>query len=95
MIARGEHVEAILGRLKSFPAVAILGPRQIGKTTLARQVAQQSAGPVHWLDLENPADLNRLIDDPLLVLDELRDQVVIDEVMMRPSAHRAESAGRR
>lgn len=84
MIPRSEHVEVILGRLKSFPAVAILGPRQIGKTTLARQVARQAAGPVHWLDLENPADLNRLIDDPLLVLDELRGLVVIDEVQRRP-----------
>ncbi len=84
MIPRDEHVEAILGRLKSFPAVAILGPRQIGKTTLARQVARQAARPVHWLDLENPADLNRLIDDPLLVLDELRGLVVIDEVQRRP-----------
>ena len=84
MIPRSEHVEVILGRLKSFPAVAILGPRQIGKTTLARQVARQAAGPVHWLDLENPADLNRLIDDPLLVLDELRGMVVIDEVQRRP-----------
>ena len=84
VIPRDEHVEAILGRLKSFPAVAILGPRQIGKTTLARQVARQAARPVHWLDLENPADLNRLIDDPLLVLDELRGLVVIDEVQRRP-----------
>ena len=84
MIPRSEHVEVILGRLKSFPAVAILGPRQIGKTTLARQVARRAAEPVHWLDLENPADLNRLIDDPLLVLDELRGLVVIDEVQRRP-----------
>ncbi len=84
VIPRSKHVEVILGRLKSFPAVAILGPRQIGKTTLAQQVARKAAGPVHWLDLENPADLNRLIDDPLLVLDELRGLVVIDEVQRRP-----------
>ena len=84
VIPRNNHVEAVLGRLKSFPAVAILGPRQIGKTTLARQVARQAARPVHWLDLENPADLNRLLDDPLLVLDELRGLVVIDEVQRRP-----------
>ncbi len=84
VIARSQQVDVVLGRLKSFPAVAILGPRQIGKTTLARQVAQRAAHPVHWLDLENPADLNRLIDDPLLVLDELRGLVVIDEVQRRP-----------
>ena len=84
MISRRVHVNAILERLSSFPVVAILGPRQIGKTTLARQVARASSGPAHRLDLENPADLNRLLEDPGLVLDELRGLIVIDEVQRRP-----------
>lgn len=84
MLRRTEHVRAILRRLRSFPVVAILGPRQIGKTVLARQVAQARSGVAHRLDLENPADLNRLIDDPVLALGELRGLVVIDEVQRRP-----------
>lgn len=84
MIPRREHVNAVLERLSSFPAVAILGPRQIGKTTLARQVARASSGPTHRLDLENPADLNRLLEDPGLVLDELRGLIIIDEVQRCP-----------
>jgi len=84
VIPRKEHVDAILELLRAFPAVAILGPRQIGKTTLARQVARQYRGPRHRLDLENPADLNRLLEDPVLVLNELEGLVVIDEVQRRP-----------
>ena len=84
VIPRTAHVRAINERLGSFPVVAILGPRQIGKTTLARQVARAFSGPAHRLDLENPTDLNRLLEDPGLVLDDLRGLIVIDEVQRRP-----------
>ena len=84
MIPRKEHVDAILELLRVFPAVAILGPRQVGKTTLAQQVARRYPAPRHRLDLENPADLNRLLEDPLLVLHELEGLVVIDEIQRRP-----------
>ena len=84
MIPRTAHVGAILDRLRSFPVVTILGPRQIGKTTLAGQVARRYAGTAHRLDLEDPADLNRLMDDPGLVLEPLAGLVVIDEIQRRP-----------
>lgn len=84
MIPRTDHVRAVRQRLRQFPVVAVLGPRQIGKTTLAQLVAGAHAGPVHRLDLEHPADLARLLDDPLLVLEELRGLIVIDEVQHRP-----------
>ena len=84
VIPRTAHARAIRERLGSFPVVAILGPRQIGKTTLARQVARSYPGSVHRLDLENPVDLNRLLEDPGLVLDELRGLVVVDEIQRRP-----------
>lgn len=66
--------------LKNAPVVALLGPRQCGKTTLARRVA-----PPHctYLDLENPRDLG-LLDEPLTALEPLRGLVVIDEVQRRP-----------
>lgn len=84
MIPRKNHVDAVHELLRAFPAVAILGPRQIGKTTLAKQVARQYRGPRHRLDLEDPADLNRLLADPALVLNELEGLVVIDEIQRRP-----------
>ena len=84
MIRRKQHVDTLLMRLRAFPVVAILGPRQIGKTTLAHQVGRAYRGPTHRLDLERPSDLNRLTDDPELVLDGLRGLVIIDEVQRRP-----------
>ena len=84
MIVRSESASAVLDRLDAFPVVAILGPRQIGKTTLAMQVADRWPGATHRLDLEHPADLNRLLDDPMLALGDLRGLVVIDEVQRRP-----------
>jgi predicted AAA+ superfamily ATPase len=51
-------------RLRNNPAVAILGPRQCGKTTLAGQIVKKISQSV-YLDLENPADLAKL-SDPLV-----------------------------
>ena len=61
MITRSNHMRTVQDRLDAFPVVAILGPRQIGKTTLAQQVADAFTGPTHGLDLEHPADLGRLL----------------------------------
>jgi ABC-type phosphate/phosphonate transport system ATPase subunit len=47
MIERSLHIEAIMKRLASFEVVVILGPRQIGKTTLAKQVGKHYRGSVH------------------------------------------------
>ena len=85
MIPRPQHVESILHRLQDYPVVAILGPRQIGKTTLAGMVADARGGVVHRLDLERAADLNRLSEDPELALGSLDGLVVIDEVQRQPN----------
>jgi len=84
MIARKDHVTALLRRIRNFPVVALLGARQIGKTTLAGLVAQQYRKPIHRFDLENPIDLARL-DDPMLALADLRGLVILDEVQRRPN----------
>lgn len=83
MIDRKVHRLAVGRLLGQFPVVAILGARQIGKTTLAQEIATTSAGPSSHFDLENPADLARLAD-PMLALQELRGLVVLDEVHRRP-----------
>ena len=56
MIHRDKHLKQIALSLQQFPVVALLGPRQVGKTTLARQLAAQWAGPTHHFDLEDPDD---------------------------------------
>lgn len=69
-------------RLQQFPAVALLGSRQVGKTTLARRLL--TAGDTHYLDLENPADLAKLAD-PLGYLSRFSDKlIIIDEVQRAP-----------
>ena len=72
-----------LSLLGQFPAVALLGPRQVGKTTLARQIAQQH-GPALFLDLELEAD-RQTLRRPDLFLPAYRDcLVVLDEVQWVP-----------
>jgi len=63
--------------LKRSRVVALLGPRQCGKTTLARQIIPFDSP--NYFDLENPFHLERL-KNPMLALESLRDLVVIDEV---------------
>ncbi len=77
--------KAILRRLKDALArsrvVVMVGPRQSGKTTLARQLLNPDS--VNYFDLEDPASLARL-DEPMTALGPLENLVVIDEVQRRP-----------
>lgn len=83
MISRKHHLARVRLLLEEFPVVALLGARQVGKTTLARQLAAVQGGPVAWFDLEDPADLARL-DDPGLELRPLRGLIVLDEIHRLP-----------
>jgi len=83
MIERTRHRRRVTALLHGFPVVAILGARQVGKTTLTRQLLARHRGPTTFLDLESPEDL-ALLADPLLALRPLRGLVVIDEVQRRP-----------
>jgi predicted AAA+ superfamily ATPase len=84
MIARPTHVRTIARLLRSFPAVALLGARQVGKTTLAREVARAAGKGTRFFDLESERDL-RLLAEPEPVLSGLRGLVVIDEIQRLPS----------
>ena len=81
MIPRPGYLEAIEERLKHNPGVAILGPRQSGKTTLAREFAKGK--PHEFLDLESLGGLDRM-EEPAAALEPLRGLVVIDEVQRKP-----------
>ncbi len=83
MIDRELHTRQITGLLKRFPVVAILGARQVGKTTLAASIAPTVSDRIARFDLENPSDLARLAD-PMLALQEPKGLVVLDEVQRRP-----------
>lgn len=78
MIARLTDTKLLQGFLKDFPVVALLGARQVGKSTLARSLECD-----HFLDLENPRDLARL-DQPQLALERLSGLVAIDEIQRKP-----------
>jgi uncharacterized protein len=81
MIARKQLQQALGTALERSRVVLLVGPRQCGKTTLARQ--RVPADSVNYFDLENPADLARL-DEPMTALEPLEGLVVIDEVQRRP-----------
>jgi uncharacterized protein len=81
---RKRYLESdLLQSLRHFPVVALVGPRQVGKTTLARVLSRKFGGAV-YLDMERPSDAARLAD-PELYLESLADRLVIlDEIQRRP-----------
>ncbi len=83
MLRRPALESALRAALARSPAVVLVGPRQVGKTTLARTLAAGWAGPTHWFDLEDPSAAAALAQ-PLLALGPLQGLVVIDEVQHAP-----------
>jgi len=80
MLERRAAFEAIGTALRRAPVVVLTGPRQCGKTTLARRFVDPNS--VNYFDLESPPSLARL-DEPMTALAPLRGVVVIDEVQLR------------
>ncbi|MBK8804467.1 MAG: ATP-binding protein [Fibrobacteres bacterium] len=81
VIHRHPHLEAIREALERSRVVVLIGPRQCGKTTLARELVPEDS--VNYFDLEDPGSLARL-DEPMTALAPLRGMVVIDEIQRRP-----------
>src|SRR5262245_48832267 len=81
MISRQSDIGLVRAALKRSRIVAILGPRQCGKTTLARQFVP--ANSLNYFDLEDPQSLARLTE-PDIALRPLKGLVVIDEIQRRP-----------
>jgi predicted AAA+ superfamily ATPase len=82
-IPRSGHETRLRALLRAFPVVAVVGARQVGKTTLARRIARGWPGGGTFFDLEDARDVARL-EDPLLALAGRRGLVVLDEVQRRP-----------
>ena len=80
------HVEEdIKELLEAFPAVMLYGPRQIGKTTLAKEITAHTAKRAHYFDLEKESDLYIFKTNAFDFLDSIKDDlVVLDEVQTYP-----------
>ncbi len=85
---RRRHAREIRLLLRANRVVAILGARQVGKTTLARRLYAQHRGEKLFFDAENSADADRL-RDPLLALGSARGLVVINEIQHVPEVFRS------
>ena len=77
-IERSIDINEIRTRIENFKVTAILGPRQSGKTTIAKEFNSNE-----YFDLENPQDLQRL-DNPQLALERCKGLIVIDEIQRKP-----------
>jgi predicted AAA+ superfamily ATPase len=81
MIQRNDALRQLEEGLARSRVVVLIGPRQCGKTTLARSLLDEDS--VNYFDLEDPASLARL-DEPMTALSRLEGLVVVDEVQRRP-----------
>jgi len=76
--------DKLLKLLEHFPSVAILGPRQVGKTTLAKEIQIHLSKESIYLDLENPVDTG-VLDHPTEFFNTVSDKVIIiDEIQRKP-----------
>jgi len=82
MIERIDYLQRINTALNRSAVTALLGPRQCGKTTLARALAKQHGAT--YFDLESPADQQRL-QSPELMLSSLKGMVILDEIQIMPT----------
>lgn len=74
----------LLTTINNFPATGIIGPRQVGKTTLAKQLIKKIEKETVYIDIENPRDRVKL-SDPVLFFENNTDKcIIIDEIQLMP-----------
>lgn len=80
------YIEKIEKAFRTHSIVALLGPRQCGKTTLSRIYVEKEhlGGKVHIFDLEDPADL-MILENPMNAFDRLEGLIIIDEIQRLPN----------
>lgn len=80
---RPAFVEKIERAFRTHPIVAILGPRQCGKTTLSHLYVDEKGSKTHFFDLEDPADI-AILENPKTALSDLEGLIIIDEIQRLP-----------
>lgn len=85
MILREMVIHEIMESFRIHPVTALLGPRQVGKTTLARMFSERFKGESVFFDLESPVDMRRLEAPELAFTTVTAGLIVIDEIQRRPA----------
>jgi uncharacterized protein len=83
MIYRTETAK-IVADVNFFPVVAIIGPRQVGKTTLVKSLGQHLKKTIHYLDLESEIDQAKLTDPETYLMQHADKCVILDEIQIKP-----------
>ncbi len=73
--------------LKDFPVVGLIGPRQVGKTTLAKVFSRHWEGSQTYLDLERPSDIAKLADPELYLKQHTHSLIILDEIQRVPDLY--------
>jgi hypothetical protein len=76
--------EELIGQINQFPVVGIIGPRQVGKTTLAKELMESIDRECIYLDLELPSDQNKLSEPQLFLEQHFNRCVILDEIQRMP-----------
>lgn len=74
----------LLDTVNNFPATGIIGPRQVGKTTLAKQLIKKIDKETVYIDIENPRDKIKLSDPVLFFENNIDKCIIIDEIQLMP-----------
>ncbi|MEY3467984.1 MAG: hypothetical protein RL203_78 [Pseudomonadota bacterium] len=85
MMLNRQSESLVREKLSHTPAVVLLGPRQVGKTTLAKKIAANWSTPATYLDLERPADKQRLQDADTYLRSKSNQLIILDEIHRAPA----------